>query len=62
MSLPWTAADYRRDASDQRAEADADALNELYAGRDEWDEDDGPTRAEVERDELWAERNREWWS
>jgi hypothetical protein len=42
------------DASDIRAEAADDAIGEIYAGRDEWEPEDRPTRAEVERDE-WGE-------
>jgi hypothetical protein len=39
------------DASDIRAEAADDAIGEIYADRDEWAEDDTPTRAELDRDE-----------
>jgi hypothetical protein len=56
MSERWTAADYRRDASDLRAEAADDALGEIYAGRDEWADDELPTKAELDADE----RRTEW--
>jgi hypothetical protein len=39
------------DASDIRAEAADDALEELYAGRSDWPEDNTPTKAELDRDE-----------
>jgi hypothetical protein len=39
------------DASNLRAEAADDALGEIYAGRDEWVDDDRPPRAEILRDE-----------
>ena len=35
----WSRTDAIRDASDLTAEAADDALGELFAGRDEWDEE-----------------------
>ena len=43
---------YRRDISDQYADANDAALNEVYADRDDWADDDRPTRNEIERDEY----------
>jgi hypothetical protein len=67
VSLPWTAADYARDASDLTAEATDAALGEVYAGRDDWHTP--PSAADVARDEEWGERywrererGDEWWS
>jgi hypothetical protein len=40
MTARWTPADATRDASDQSAQRADDALGELYAGRDEWAEDE----------------------
>jgi hypothetical protein len=40
MTAHWTHADVTRDASDQTAQWADDAIGELYAGRDEWPEDE----------------------
>lgn len=53
---------YREDISNQQAEATDAALAErMY--RNEWPEDETPTRAELDREEFWRGRERceEYW-
>lgn len=58
MTAHWTAADYRRDVSDQVADASDAALNELYSDRDDWLDDERPTAAELADDGFDWERER----
>lgn len=54
---------YFEDISDQQAEANDAALNELYADRDDWPDDERPTRAELdadERDSGWDYERERW--
>lgn len=44
MTARWSAFE---DASTVRAEHDADALNEVYGNKDDWADDDRPTRVEL---------------
>jgi hypothetical protein len=62
MSARWSAADSRRDASDQTAEHNAAMRAEAQIG-DDWHDYDTPTRAELDADEFWRARDRhdEWW-
>ena len=48
--------DYRRDAENQQADANDAARAEGWH-RDDWADDEGPTRGELDRDEFGPD----WW-